>query len=362
MVTPAQLTRRAELYHQLGSTIAAGVPLIKALQMSNTHQALKTSQRTITRLIAYLQQGYTLKDSLRLVQTTPEAPDTRPGMEVALYRRSDKLSIPDFDVALISVGEETGRLDVVFKLLAQYYTTKAAIVRDTITGLLKPLATLNVLLLVFPLGYLVDFFWGIYNNDYSKCYPFIIEKLGCFGTLYGTIFFAIYACQGTRSEKWRSIVESIGQIIPILRNALKNLAVSRLTASLESLMNAGVPVIKSWDMAAQTSGSPALSQQVQAWTPQLENGMTPADMVQQIGYFPEMFVSQYTTAELSGNVDETLIRLRDYYQDEGFRALKHFTRTANSIVYGLIMFTAAAFIMHFWINYYHNLVQTIQNS
>ncbi len=362
MVTPAQLTRRAELYHQLGSTIAAGVPLIKALQMSNGHQALKTSQRTLARLIACLQQGQTLKDALRLVQTIPEEPDTRPGMEVALYTRKDKLSFPDFDLAMLEVGEETGRLDAVFKLLAQYYITKAAILHDTITGLLKPFATLNVLLLVLPLGDLVGFFWGIYNQDYSKCYPYIKIEILCFGILYGSIFFGIYACQGTRSEKWRAVVESIGQMIPILRKALKSLAVSRLAASLESLTNAGVSVIKSWEMAARTSGSPALSQQVQAWTPKLEQGMTPADMVQQIGYFPEMFVSQYATAELSGNVDETLIRLRDYYQEEGFRALKSFTRTVNSIVYGLIMLAAAAFIIHFWINYYHNMVQMIQNS
>jgi type II secretory pathway component PulF len=352
MVTPGQLKRRAELYHQLGASIAAGLSLIKALQMASTNRSLHSSQKTILRLIEFLQEGHTLSDSLQLVQ------GRSPGMEISLHQSGVKsLSIPEFDVAMLSVGEETGRLDLIFKQLAEYYATKAQIIRDTISGLIVTVMTLNVFLLVFPLRYLTSFVIGIMNNDYSQCAPFIIEKIIAFGSLYGTIFFFIFACQGTRGESWRLMVESITQCIPMLRTAIKYLALSRLAASLESLTNAGVPVMKSWDLAARTSGSPHLGRQIQAWLPQLESGLTPADMTTQIRYFPEMFANLYRTGEISGKIDETLIRLRDYYQEEGFRTLRLFTRIMNGTIYGLLVLLVAYNVISFYMHLYGGMLQ-----
>ena len=57
-------------------------------------------------------------------------------------------------------------------------------------------------------------------------------------------------------------------------------------------------------------------------------------MVAQINYFPEMFANLYHTAELSGKIDETLLRLHNYYEEEGFRTLQLFTRILNGIIYG----------------------------
>ena len=57
--------------------------------------------------------------------------------------------LPEFDVALLSVGEESGRLDSSFKLLGRYYTSRAKIIRDTISGMIVTVMTLNVFLLDF---------------------------------------------------------------------------------------------------------------------------------------------------------------------------------------------------------------------
>ena len=356
MVTPAQLKQRAELYHQLGTSISAGVPLIKALQMASTRQALRASQSTIARLIGYLQEGHSLKDSIHLIQTGRTAPERLPGMEVSLAPHRGKFSIPEFDLELLSVGEETGRLDAVFKQLAEYYAAKAQIIRDTINGLLVTTATLHVFLLVFPLGYLISFVQGIMGGDLSQCRPFIIEKFLVFGALYGAIFLFIFACQGTRGENWRATVEVIFQCVPMLRKALKYLALARFTASLESLTNAGVPVLKSWSLAARSSGSPHLTRQIHAWMPQLETGLTPAEMVNQVRYFPELFANLYSTGEVSGKMDETLVRLRDYYKEEGFRTLRLFTRVLNGTIYFLVVLLVAYNIIQFYKNLYGGMM------
>lgn len=338
MVTPGQLNRRAQLYDQLGSTIAAGVPLVKALEMASRNRSLRGSQKVILALIGHLREGHTFADSMKKVQGW----------------------LPEFDVALLSVGEASGRLDVAFRQLARNYTARAKITRDTIKGLIVTVMTLNVFLLVFPLGYLIAFAWGIMDGDYARCIPFLIEKVVVYGGIYGAVFFLIFACQGNRSEGWRALVENIFMSVPLLRTAVKYLALARLATALDALLSAGVPVIKSWDLAAAASGSTRLKREIQAWTPQFENGVTPAEMVSQIRYFPEMFVNLYASAEVSGNHDETLQRLHVYFEEEGFNALQFFTRVMNGIIYGCITALIVFNIIRFWVTYYGAMIKSLQ--
>src|SRR5262245_58405743 len=110
IVTPGQLNRRAELYYQLGSMVAAGVPLIQALEMTANNPIVRASRSTIAALTQNLQSGLTFSESMTRVQGW----------------------MPEFDIALLAAGEQSGRLDASFKLLSTYYTTRATIIRETI--------------------------------------------------------------------------------------------------------------------------------------------------------------------------------------------------------------------------------------
>lgn len=330
--TPGQLNRRAELYYQLGSMIAAGVPLIRALQMAGNNASLRGSQKTISALLEHLNNGLTFSDSMVRVHGW----------------------MPEFDVALLSAGEHTGRLDASFKFLGEYYAARAVIIRDTISNLLLSAANLHVFLLIFPLGYLISFAEGIFNNHYSQCIPFILEKIAVFGSLYAIIFFFIFACQGKRGERWRRIVESFVQSIPLLRTAQKNLVLARLATSLEALVNSGASIVKSWPMAAAASGSPHLKREVAKWQAQLEAGVTPAELAGRTRYIPEMFASQYHTGEISGRLDESLDRLHTYYHEEGTRTLRLFTRIFSATVYGVIALMIAYFIIKSYLNIFNS--------
>ncbi len=166
MVTPGQLNRRAQLFEQLAASIAAGLPLMQALEMAGRNRTLRDSQKTIAALLVHLREGHTFADSMKKVSGW----------------------LPEFDIALLSVGEESGRLDVAFRQLARYYTTRARIITDTIKGLIVTLATLHVFLIVFPLFYLISFAKGIMDSSLAECMVFVVQKLVVFGTLYGIVF------------------------------------------------------------------------------------------------------------------------------------------------------------------------------
>lgn len=331
IVTPGQLNRRAELYHQLGSMIAAGVPLMKALEMASATPSIRSSRKTFLELIQHLQSGLTFSESMTRIHGW----------------------LPEFDIALLSVGEGSGRLDVSFKLLGNYYATRAAIIRDMLTDMAFTMLTLHVFLLIVPLGYLVSFVLGIFNNNYTLCWSFIIEKAVVFAAFYGIILSLIFAGQGQRGERWRSFVESLLDPVPLLGTARKYLVFSRLSAALEALTATGVSIVKSWELAVSASGSPRLQRETSGWEEQLESGATPADLVNQSGYFPQIFTNLYTTAEQSGKLDEALTRLHTYFHDEGFRKLRTFTRIVNGSIYLAVVILVALFVFHFYVGYFN---------
>lgn len=346
MVTPGKLSRRAVLFDQLANMISAGVPLAKAVEMAARDHHTGLPPIVLHELTRHLQDGRTFSDAMLLVsgqKRLPESPAVKP-------RREYWLS--DFDVALLSAGEESGRLDSIFKLLARYYASRAKLIRDTLSGLFITLVTLHVFLLIFPLSFFLSFVLGIVNGPYSQCWPFIIEKLLVFGLLYGGVWFFAFASQNNRGEGWRSTLENIYRWVPLLRTALQYLTVARFSMALDALLSAGVPVIRSWEMAAAACGSLSLKRQVTRWTPALEARATPAEIVAQIPYFPEIFVHLYQTGEMSGKLDESLARLQAYFEDEGLRKLQAFCRLLAFTLYVIIAFTIAAFIIHSWMKYF----------
>jgi type II secretory pathway component PulF len=336
--TPRQLNRRAELYYQLGSMITAGVPLISALQTVGSSRGTGVSKKAMAVIVDHLKNGLSFSDSM----------NRAPGW------------LPEFDKALLTAGEHSGKLDGSFKLLANHYATRATILRDMIGRLLLPAANLHVFLLIFPLSVLIGLATGILNSDYSKCVPFILEKLAVFGGLYFLIFFFIFACQGKHGEGWRSFLESITKIIPLLGTARRYLVHARLSAALEALISSGVSVVRAWPLAAAASGSPRLKRDVAKWNAPLGQGHTPSELVRENPYFHEMFTNQYHTGEISGKLDDSLRRMHAFYQEEGFRSLSLFTRVASGTVYGLIAMLIAYNVIKFWMNYYGTLMNSVQ--
>ena len=330
IVTPAQLNRRAELYHQVGSMLSAGVPLIRSLEMANSHSSLRGSRKIILELVGHLNNGLTFSESMVKVHGW----------------------MPEFDVALLSAGERSGRLDASFKTLAVYYSTRAKIIRDTLARMVVTAATLHVFLLIFPLGFLIAFVQGILYDNYRQCLPFIFEKIIVFGGLYVAVFASVYAGQAGRGEKWRAAVEYFAQMVPLLRTARRNLVLARLSAALHSLITSGVSIVQSWELAAAASGSPRLKREVAGWAHELESGATPAELVSRTSYFPQTYANLYQTGEISGQTDETLQRLQNYYQEEGFRVLQTFTRVMTGTIYGLVALIVAIFVIRFYIGYF----------
>jgi type II secretory pathway component PulF len=309
IVTPGQLRLRSELYHQLGITTAAGLTIPKALENLEKNPPARSMRPMLAQWHENLLAGAPVVEALK---------------------RSGQ-STPSFDLALLEAGEQSGRLDQCFKLLASYYQERAQMVRQVISDMLYPLFIFHFAIVIFAF---INFM-----KPGGTAVEFGATVLGVFVPLYAAVFFIIYACQGRHGEQWRGMIERLLHPIPMLGTARRYLALARLAAALEALLNAGVGIIGAWELAATASGSPALRHTVQTWKVPLEEGATPAQLVADAPQFPDIFRNLYYTGETSGQLDQTLARLRSLYQEEGSRKLRAVAQWAPRLIYyGICIF------------------------
>jgi len=322
IITPGQLTRRADFYHQLGQLTGAGLGLIRALEQLKRNPPDHSYRAPITRVLEQIAGGCTLTEAIQ---------------------RTGRW-LPAFDLALLQAGEHSGRLEACFRLLANYYSDRARLARQMIGDLAYPAFLLHFAIFIFPFA---QFFtsgnWVVY----------LCQTMGVLIPLYVVVALMIFAAQSRHGEIWRACFESLLHPIPLLGVARSYLALARLTAALEALLSAGVTIIEAWELAATASGSPALRRTVLGWRPLVDGGQTPAEAVSASGRFPELFASQYATGEISGKLDDTLVRLHGYYQEEGSRKLQAVSRwTPRAIYFGVVLLIAYR-VVGFYTGYFN---------
>src|ERR1700704_2267829 len=105
IVTPSELSRRADFYHQLQQLTSAGLGITRSLDQLTRNAASHSYRLATGQLLAQSERGQALGESMRAI------PDW----------------LPDFDITLVEAGEQSGRLDRCFRMLGDYYVERAKV-------------------------------------------------------------------------------------------------------------------------------------------------------------------------------------------------------------------------------------------
>jgi type IV pilus assembly protein PilC len=332
IVTPRQFTQRAEFYHQLAQFTSAGIPILRAVEQLKLSPPGRSFRVPLQRLLDELAKGATLAESLQSLGW-----------------------LPAFDLALIGAGEQSGRLETCFQLLADYYNDRARIIKQVIAQLIYPVGLIHLAAVVFLI--VLPFAQSEFN---ASLLWLVVRAAAVLLPLYGAVILMIYATQSKHGESWRARIESLLRRVPLLGTARHYLALSRLAAALEALISAGVNIFEAWDLAATASGSPALRRAVAAWKPRLVAGQMPSEAVRACPLFPEMFANLYAGGEISGKLDETLRHLNRLYNEDGTRKLHAFAQWTPRLIYFLVALLIAYAIIRASQGYWNQFNQLTQ--
>ncbi len=289
---------------QFVSMTKAGVSIIDALKMLSEQTENKKLQKAIVQVRVDVEKGEPLADA---------------------FAKHPKV-FPNLLVSMTQAGEASGSLDVAMERMASHFEkaskTKALIKKAMIYPVVLVvvmIAVVIVMLLVVIPSYTSMF------NDLDAELPAITQAMVsgsnfikqywylCVAVVVGVVV-ACKAYAGTNSGK--HVFGKLALLIPAMKNLKQKEAASMMARTLSTLMAAGVPLTESVGIVSNTMSNIWYKEALLDTRDQITLGVPLSQPLETCGLFPPMVYHMTRIGEETGNTEEMLNKLADYYDEE----------------------------------------------
>lgn len=289
---------------QFATVLEAGLPIIRALDTLAMQQKNPYFREVINDIKRRVEGGSSLSEAM------------------ALYPKV----FSDLYVQMVRSGESSGNLDVVLKRLANYLEKIVSIKAKVKHAMIYPSVIIFVtiavvsILMIFVIPKFAELFVEGGQQlplptqiliDISRNFKYIIVLF--FLTIVTVIFLLKYF---RRHEKGKYQTDKILLHLPIVGELFLKASLSRLTRTLANLIGAGVPLLQAISIAGQISGNKVIEKAMEEVRLNVSTGQPMADTMFYTGVFPYMVVEMVRVGELSGNIEEMLTKIADFYEEE----------------------------------------------
>jgi type IV pilus assembly protein PilC len=135
-----------------------------------------------------------------------------------------------------------------------------------------------------------------------------------------------------RTDMGRYLLDKFKLKTPVFGTLFQKTAVARLTRTLGTLLNSGVPVLQALNIVRDTSGNEVVARAVQHVHDSVKEGESMAMPLESSGVFPAMVVSMVDVGEETGALPDMLLRIADNYDDEVDTAVEGLTSIIEPIM------------------------------
>jgi type IV pilus assembly protein PilC len=104
--------------------------------------------------------------------------------------------------------------------------------------------------------------------------------------------------------------------MPLFGKLFEKYGLSRVTRTLSTLLSGGVPMLESLKITSATAGNVIIEGYVVQARSMVAEGTSLTDALREKSRFPFMMIQMVGVGEATGTLDEMLIKLADFYDEE----------------------------------------------
>lgn len=305
---------------QFGSVLNAGVTVISALEMMSDTMENKTLQRCLKEAQAYVQKGGTLADSFKL---NPEA-------------------FPPILVNMVAAGELSGSLEVAFERLTEHFENSNKIKSKVKGAMTYPIVILIVViavvcvLLVGVIPTFADMFEDM-GSELPAATQFLVnfsDLLVHKGWLVALVVIAvIFAIRAyAKTETGQQLFGTWAIRVPKFGELTVKSAAANFSRTLATLMGAGVPLIDALEQVAKMQSNKVIREDFMNIKTQVMKGVPLSKPIADIDYMPPMLASMTRIGEETGNIEDMMNKVADYYEMEVNAAVDALTAIMEPLI------------------------------
>jgi general secretion pathway protein F len=321
------------LARQLSSLLSGGVPLFQALSIISNQLEGEREKEIVRYLRDSVKGGSSLSDALK----------SYPGIFDNLF------------VYSVAAGERTGALDSILKYQASLLESRA-IVRGKIRAALTYPAVMTVVgigVLLFLIGYVVPIVTKIFDRMNQKL-PLpteILMSITAFVNTYlivivltiAAIIFAFYQWV-KKTPQGRHFWDAAVLRSPMFGNLYTMILVSRFSKILGTLLKSGVHMLQSLVVVSSTMKNTIVEDAVIEMSKMVERGSDLSIALRGTGVFPQYVADMVSVGESSGNLDEMLASVSEFYENNANQKIAAITSMVEPLII-VILGAVIAFIL-----------------
>ncbi|QDV22985.1 type II secretion system F family protein [Aureliella helgolandensis] len=329
----------ANAYNQLASLLRSGVPLMRALTVMSS-QASKPALKAV------------------LVEIKSKVEEGEP-LPVAMARFPRVFN--DMAVNMVRAGTEGGFLEDALERVAAFTEQQEDMKGRAAGALAYPVflgcvgtAVVTVLIIFF-----VPKFEPLFATLREKGQlPAATDMLLAFSAflqnywwlLIATICIGLFsAVSFLRTDKGKYWLDWAKIKFPLFGSIFLSLAVARFCRVLGTLLNNGVPILRSLEISRAAAGNRILSASIKKASENITAGEKLATPLAASGHFPNQVVEMISVAEESNSLDRVMIQISDSLERTTFRRMDMLVRLLEPMMLllmaGVVFFIVLALMV-----------------
>lgn len=289
---------------QFVSMLRAGVSIVEALDMLSIQTENKTLSQAIREVRTEIGKGSTLSEAME---------------------KQNKV-FPPMLINMVEAGENSGSIDKSLERMAIQFEKEAKLKGMMKRSMMYPmvLGVVALVILIVMLTYVIPNYMEMFEG-YDFDMPALtlgIMHMGDFVKNHAILLVAIIVAivMGIKSwKKTESGQEFFGKRaikIPVFKNLNIKTYSSVFARTLSTLMQAGIPMIDAVDSVANTMTNILYKRELLKAKEEIAKGVPLSEPLKNGGLFPPMVVHMMAIGEETGEIEEMLDKLADYYDEE----------------------------------------------
>jgi type IV pilus assembly protein PilC len=309
---------------QFSAVIKAGVTIISALELMGDQIENKTLQRAIADARTYVEKGGTLADALRVNADV----------------------FPPIMINMVAAGEMSGNLEICLDRLVEHFEKDNALTSKIKGAMTYPIVVLCVMVIVIivVLVAVIPNFSSMFDEMGTElplatrimvaAADFVKYKWWLLIIIVAAIVFGIKIFKKTPFGE--QLFANLGLKAPILGNLNVKTACARFARTMSTLMASGISMIDAVEQVAKMMDNKIIRDGLMDAKVQVSKGVPLSKPLKDMEMLPTMLSAMTRIGEETGDIEEMLSKVADYYDEEVDAATSALTAAMEPLIMVLL--------------------------
>jgi len=295
------LTTLVFFTRQLSTMFSAGLTLEKSIFFLSQEEKHKKFKKILGNMDKNIKRGMLLSDTL----------ERNPGVFSNLF------------ISMVRAGEVSGKLSETLEELALYLESVEETQRKVKSAMYYPVFIIGflVLTLFLTFTFLIPSFSSVYDSLGSELPYYTVLMVDIGEWLQNNIFSVLFVSFISIGSIWLLFLTDTGKLlkdrfllrVPIFGKIIKDNILSKFSKTFGILVNAGVPVIDTFDLVKRVVDNRVYELAIADSRQSIENGLNISQALKNTGEFPSVMIQLLSTGEETGEIDTLALKASEFY-------------------------------------------------